>query len=147
MTVPVNTYDSGADLSIGHVPQGADDNPELYVELLDIHNALEGAVSYASAYIDKQRNNTIVTEDYTILVTDGTVRVDASAALPIVITLPVATGSGVRYDIKKIAGSYLGSVTLIGDGAQLVDERVGGILISLKSSYTVKDNGTGWDII
>lgn len=147
MTAPPNTYNSEADLSLGHLPKGADDNLELYEELLDIHNAIESSVTFVGDSINTRKATRTVIGDYTVQATDGTIKVDASAGLPIVITLLPATGSGFRYDVKKVAGSSSAIVTLVGDGTQLVDERPDGIRISLKSSYTVKDVGIGWDIV
>jgi len=147
MPAPINTYSSSTDLSIGHLPQGADDNPALYSELLDIHNALEILITSSDDKDDLSTAVITVTENYTIKAGDGTIRVDASAGANITVTLPPAISSGRRYDIKKVAGIPFARVTLVGDGTQLVDGRSEGIRISLKSSYTVKDIGTGWDII
>ena len=44
MASPTNTYDSLIDLSLGHVPTDIQD-PAVYKELLDIHNALERMVA------------------------------------------------------------------------------------------------------
>lgn len=41
MATPTNTYNSLVDLFLAHIPKGADDNRDLYEELLDIHNAIE----------------------------------------------------------------------------------------------------------
>lgn len=142
---PTNTYGSNTDLALGHVPQVED--PVLYNELLDIHNAIETLIKSSDEGSALPTAVITVTEDYTIQVGDGTIRVDASAGVNIIITLPPATGSGRRYEIKKINGIPLARVVLVGDGTQLVDGRADGIRISLKSSYTVKDVGTGWDII
>jgi len=154
MGAPTNTYNSLTELSLGQIPQVDDD--DLYIALLDIHNALEAILQSSddadaifAAYITKQRNNTAVNADYTVLVTDGTVEVDATAGDIIVTLHPVSEGKGFRYNIKRIDLVPANKVTLLGDGLELVDDRALGIKISTKSSYTVKanDDEDGWNII
>jgi len=41
------TYDSPVDISLGHVPNDIQDEA-VYRELLDLHNAIEALVTYAS---------------------------------------------------------------------------------------------------
>lgn len=151
MAAPTNTYDSNTDLSIGYVPQV--DDPDLYRELLDIHNALEitltstGDLAALFAFLAKFRSVTDISADYTILVTDGTIRVDATAG-DITVTMPlIADGAGYRYDIKRVDTVTTNKVTIVGDGTELIDTRAGGINLSTFSSYTIKANDTGWDII
>lgn len=152
MPAPSNTYDSLTDLSLGQIPQVEDD--ELYRELLDLHNAIESLLSSSDsadaiflAFINKFRNFTEVSADYTVLITDGTLRVDASLG-DITITLhPIAEGSGYRYGVKRVDTVTANNVTLIDDGGEPVDGHTAGINISTLSSYTVKSNSTGWDII
>lgn len=154
MGAPTNTYNSLTELSLGQIPQV--DDPDLYTVILDIHNAIEAilqssddADAIITTYIDKQRNNTAISDDYTVLVTDGTVEVDASAGDIIVTLHPVSEGKGFRYNIKRIDLVPTNKVTLLGDGAELVDDKPLGINISTKSSYTVKanDDEDGWNII
>lgn len=155
MAAPISTYNSGTDLNLGNIPQGADDNPALYSELLDIHNALEILLTSSDdgdalfqAFIAKFRNfsDPPVTGDYTVLVTDGIVRVDASAG-DITITMhPVAEGLGYSYDIKRIDLVTTSDVTLQGDGVELIDEHEDGVDIGCLDSLQVKAHNTGWDI-
>lgn len=115
MAAPINTYNSATDLSIGHIPQGADDNPELYSELLDIHNALETLLTGSDdgdavfqAYIDKQRAVTdpITAASYSILITDGTILLDASINA-VTSFLPTAVGfEGYTYSIKCVDDTF-----------------------------------------
>lgn len=155
-TAPTNTYDSSLDLALGHVPQGADDNNELYQELLDIHNAIEqlanltgatNSIPELLAYIAKQRNNTTVTGDYTVLITDGTIRVDASAGDVTITMHPVASGLGYKYYIKRIdTSSY--EVLVLGDsGSELIDADDRGMRLASKGSRTLKSHSAGWDIL
>jgi len=153
-TPPVNTYGSATDLSLGHVPPI--DDPILYQELLDIHNAIEtlltgsdDADAIFTEFIAKYRRFSIppITDDYTVLITDGTVRVDASGG-DITITMhPIIEGLGYTYNIKRIDLVTSSKVTIVGDGPELIDGRANGINLSTKSSYQVKTHDTGWDII
>lgn len=152
MPAPINTYDSNTDLSLGQVPQV--DDPILYEALLDIHNAIENLLTSSdegdavfTAYIDKQRNNTLVIADYTIVETDGTIEVDASAGDIVITASPILGFEGYRYDVKRIDTVTANKVTLVGDGAELIDGRASGINISTKSSYTIKATLIGWNII
>jgi len=154
MANPTNTYNSNTNLALGAVPNVKD--PELYVALLDIHNALEilltaSDADYAEflAFLTKYRQNTPVAADYSILPTDGTIEVDASAG-DITITLhPVASGIGFRYQVKRIDTVTANTVTLLGDGTEYIDGHTAGIKVSTLSSYTVKANydEDGWNII
>ena len=154
MAAPINTYDSPTDLNLGQVPTELDE--ALYRDLLDIHNALEILLTASDdgdklfqEFIDKFRNFSLppVTSDYTVLLTDGAVRVDASAG-DITVTLPLGdSGVGYRYWIKRIDLVTASKVTLVGSDSELIDDRVDGIRISTKSSYTVKAHNTGYDII
>ena len=154
MATPTNTYNSNTNLSLGNVPNVKD--PEMYGALLDIHNALEilltaSDADYAEflAFLTKFRNNTPVAVDYTVLVTDGTIEVDATAGDIIVTLHPVASGIGFRYQVKRIDTVTANTVTLLGDGTEYIDGHTAGINISTLSSYTVKTNYTedGWNII
>lgn len=155
MTSPTtNTYNSPTDLSLGHIPQV--DDPVLYEELLNIHNAIEITLTATEldlaevlAYIAKQRSfsEPPITGNYTILITDGTVRVDATAGNITVTAHPIAEGVGFRYNIKRIDEITTNKVTIVGDGTELIDARASGINLSTKSSYTIKSNDIGWDII
>jgi hypothetical protein len=157
MPAPINTYDSATNLNLGQVPTELEsENEALYRDLLDIHNALEILLTSSDdgdalfqAFIDKFRNfsQPAVVADYTVLVTDGIVRVDASVGDITVTMHPVASGVGYRYPIKRIDTVTANKVTLLGDGTELIDERPTGINLSTKSSYTLKANDTGWDII
>lgn len=146
------TYSSDIVLNLGQVPNLED--KVLYKELLDIHNALEAIAVAASdsgetptVFVDKFRNLTDVSVDYVVQITDGTVRVNAGLG-DVVIRLPATSqGIGYRYDIKRIDTVPANKVTLIGTGAELIDGHVDGINISTKSSYTVKANSLGWDIL
>jgi len=148
------TYNSTTNLSMGSIPKVGD--PDTYLALLDIHNAIETLLKSSDAdlatvfaYIAKRRafSDSVVIADYTVLVTDGTVRVDASAGDVIVTLYPVANGPGYRQEIKRVDETSGNSVTLLGDGTELVDGHAAGIDISILSSYTVKAHDTGWDII
>ena len=155
MAAPDNTYNSGTNLSLGGVPTTND--PDLYIELLDIHNALEILLSGSddanalfTAFLAKFRKQVTITvgdSPYSILPTDGTIRVDASGGAVTVVAPLVADGPGFRYDVKRIDNTPANAVTLTGSGAELIDSHAAGINISTLSSYTIKAHTTGYDII
>lgn len=153
MGAPTNTYNSNTTLSLSNTPKG-DWTEDQYEELLDLHDAIEKLLTASddadavfAAYIAKQRNNTSVSNNYTIVVTDGTIEVDASLN-DVTITMPPITDiEGYRFDIKRVDQVPANTVIILGDGAELIDDRATGIKVSTKSSYTVKANDTGWNII
>lgn len=159
MTAPTNTYNSTTDLSLGNIPQV--DDPQIYQALLDLHNAVEilltasdGADALFTVFLAKYRNNTAVAtgdSPYTVLITDGTIEVDATLGDVTVMLHPVADGIGYRCQVKRIDTVTANSVTLIGDTGtgELVDGHAAGINISTLSSYTVKanDDEDGWNIL
>ncbi len=153
MAAPINTYDSATNLNLGQVPTGID--PELYNDLLDIHNALEILLTASddadlifAAFIAKFRAYSAppVTGDYTVLVTDGLIRVDATGGDIDITMHPVIEGSGYVYDIKRIDEVNTNAVTILGDGTELIDGHAGGIDVYGLSSYQLKAHSTGWDI-
>lgn len=147
---PTNTYDSDARLDIAQVPlAGLEEDEILYAELLDIHNALGFILQHGDDFVTKFRNNTPTNVDYTVVTTDGTIEVDASLNDVIITMHAVADGVGYRYNIKRIDTVTTNKVTIVGNGAELIDNRAAGINVSIFSSYTVKgnDDEDGWNII
>lgn len=142
-----NTYDSNTNLSLGHIPQV--DDPDLYVALLDLHNAIETLLKSSDAgtsinddFIRKQRNVTEVNTDYTVQLTDGLILVDTTAG-DITITMhTVALGIGYRYDIKQIIGTN--QTLIVGDSGDLIDSDASGLTIDLLEAVPLKNDGTEW---
>jgi len=152
MAAPTSTYNSNTDLSLGHIPQVED--PDLYNELLDIHNAIETLLTFSDAangvfeaYIAKQRSVRTIISNTTITTLDGLIEVDATAGDITVTAHPVEGFLGYKYYIKRIDVVPVNKVTLVGDGLELIDDRANGINISTKSSYSIKSNLTGWNIV
>lgn len=153
MTAPTNTYSSDLRLALGQVPNGITD-PVLYEELLAIHNAIEALITHTDegdtstdAYRDKRRNLKAVATDYLVLVTDGTILVNATSE-DITISLDqVAIQLGYRYEIKRIDTNTAYKVDIVGNGTEYIDGHVDGVRLSTKSSYTVKATDTGWVIL
>lgn len=155
MPAPTNTYNSVTNLSLGSIPQIEDE--DTYKALLDIHNAIEilltgsdDADALFTAFLAKFRKITAITvadSPYTVLPTDGTIRVDASGGAVSVLLPTVASAPGFRYDVKRVDTVAANAVTLDGTGAELVDAHASGVTISTLSSYTVKAHTTGYDII
>lgn len=80
----------------------------------------------------------IVTSDYEISPTDGTILANGTLTL----TLPTSTGIvGTKYFIKNIGD---GDVTIIGTSNQLIDGETSLILTEQNSSLSLVSDGTGW---
>jgi hypothetical protein len=145
-------YSSPTNLSLGQVPQVED--PELYKALLDIHNAIEtllmssdGVNDVLLAFLYKSRAIRQVSASTVFTPEDGILLVDAAAG-NVVVTLHSTVGyGGYRAIVKRIDNVPANTVTIIGDGAELIDSRVGGIKVSSQSSYTMSANATSWSII
>lgn len=146
------SYSSSTNLNLGQVPQIED--PVLYRALLDIHNALElllissdGVNEEVIAYIAKLRNVVVVGADYVATAGDGILLVDASAG-SVTITLHELTGYlGYRLTVKRVDANLNNTVTIVGDGAELIDGHSAGISVYPKSSYTMVAGATYWSII
>lgn len=147
MTAPINTYNSDTDLALGQVPQV--DDPALYQDLLDIHNALEILLTSSDngggaflEFLAKFRGAKSVSGDYEVSIQDGTILVDASTESA-VITLPLsAEGVGYRYDVKVVAWQLPYEVTVVGSDSELIDDHASGVRVDYLSSYTFKSKTT-----
>lgn len=146
------TYSSSTNLNLGQVPQV--DDPELYKALLDIHNAIEILLTSSDsvnaqllAFLAKSRAINLVVADYIFLPEDGIVLVDASAG-DVAITLhTVLDYLGYRAIVKRIDSVWANKVTIVGDGAELIDGHAAGVDVSPLASYTMSATATGWSII
>ena len=151
---PIATSDSIINLNIGHVPNIED--PIIYEALLDIHNALEilasasfdldsGVLAPIIAYIAARTNVTIVTADYTVLSTNGTIKIDAGSN-PITVTLPTAAPiTGTRYELKCIDSTF--RVLIATDGIETIDEDAADFDLYQWENLTVQSDGTGWIVL
>lgn len=84
------------------------------------------------------------TASYTVAPADSVVRVDSSAG-PVTITLPVASGSGQIYRIKKVDGTR-NRVTIAPSGGSKINGTTTAALALPYDSMTVVDGSTGaWD--
>jgi len=142
-TAPINTYGSTTDLSIAHLPMGADDNPPLYEELLDIHNAMETLLKSSDRGGGRNLAFILVTDDYTVLDTDYTIHTDTTLK-DITITMPeIAAVIGYPYEVVQIAGDK--ETLIIGDSAdEKVDDDPTGITIDLLEALPIKNDGENW---
>lgn len=147
MTAPTNTYDSAADLSLGHVAR-VESFEELHTELLDIHNAIEGTLTYVEDNLARDRAFILVTDDYIVQVTDKLILVDTTAKNITITMHPAADGIGLDYEIKQIAGDnetlVIGSVIPPSLTAEPVDSDVDGITIDLLEALPIKNDGSNW---
>ena len=88
---------------------------------------------------------------YTVLGTDCTVRGDTTAA-SLVFTLPTAassydatTSTGQIFNFKKSdSGATTNTLTVKGDGTELIDLANTSVLSGAQSKVTVQSNGTAW---
>lgn len=80
----------------------------------------------------------IITSDYTISPTDGTILANGTLTL----TLPTSSGIvGTKYFVKNIGD---GDITIIGTSNQLIDGETSLILTEKNSSLSLVSDGTGW---
>lgn len=147
MAAPPNTYNSPVNLSLTYLSQI--DDPILYGELLDIHNAIEALLQYSTdsaaifeAYIQKRRSFRTVTADTTVSVSDGTILIDASLN-PVTVTLhPAADGIGHRYNLKCIDDTN--TVLVIPTGLELIDLAFSWELHALDDLSIISDGSNYW---
>lgn len=92
----------------------------------------------ANAFVEKFRNVTTVTGDYTVQVTDGIILTDTTGGDLTVTLHPVADGPGYSYEIKQILGSN--NTLIVGSSGQPVDDDVDGITIDRLEALPVKND-------
>lgn len=155
----MTTYVARLPLPLGNTPQVDEDkDPELYKELLDIHDSITNTanglelttvvVEDNSTQFRSVTNITPAASPYVVLTTDGLIRVDASAGDVDIILPNVTNIKGFEFKVKRVdAAPSTNSVNLTGAVGQLVDGHVAGVAISPLSSYTVKATDNGYDII
>lgn len=147
MTSPMNTYDSNADLSLGHVPAEIEELDQiLYVELLDLHNAIESLLTYVELFLAQQRGFILVNADYLVKITDGLILVDTTAGDITITMYPASEGIGYSHQVKQIIGDnetlVIGS--LVGVAVEPIDDDVGGITLDLLEAIPLKNDGFKW---
>ena len=151
---PTTSSDSFIDLNLGSVPDIED--AEVYQALLDIHYALEilstsvsdissGSLTSVIAYIAARTNVITTTADYTVLPTDGTIKIDASLA-QVTATLPTAVGIlGTRYEIKCIDATFGAFVATF--GTEPIDDSLIDFRLYQWENLTVQSDGVGWIVL
>jgi len=86
------------------------------------------------------------TVDYTVLLTDHVLLVDASAAA-VTVTLPLtADTNGQSFKIKKIDSSS-NTVTIDGNGSETIDGSTTQIIYFQYDAIEVHSDGTNWYIV
>lgn len=142
----VGEYDANTEYFIGSLVN--DGFGHLYVSRTDnnLGNILTSQANWAIA----GNNVRTVVAAGAILVTDDTVRADATAAPGMINTLPpcATTPIGKKINYKNVSTNGNQSV-LKGNGAELIDNANTLTLDSdpVLDSYTVQNMGTKWDII
>lgn len=92
------------------------------------------------------RSSVAKTANYTLVIKDRGVFVDASGGA-VTITLPTAASAkNVQYFIKKIDSS-VNAVTVDGDGSETIDDSTTQVISSQYDSIEIYSDGTEWWII
>lgn len=127
----------------GHLDIDADASVDINSNL-DVIGTIKGNGYYAQIIT--------VTGDYTILISDDIILVDASS-IPsgfstITITLPPASSvEGKIYYIKALTIESAGSITVDPPSGEQIDDLPNKVITSDYSSYIVASNGVEWYII
>jgi len=140
MGAPTNTYSSSINLNLGHVPPIEDRN--LYEYLLDVHNALEILVTAQTDVVALDKTAVLVSSNYTVLPTDRTIYVDASAN-NVIVTLPASNDvPGSIFDIKVLAQGTGYTISVIGSGAEIIDDYATGVGLDIWEDITCRSKTT-----
>lgn len=135
------TYVSDIDIGLGQVPDTLD--PVLYSALQDAYSAIQ---ILANSVQYREVASISVDADYTIVETDGLIRVDATAG-DVDITLPLSTEVlNYQYIIKRVDNTG-NTVTVAGTASEPVDGLVAGFTIAGMASYTVHAVSGSWDLV
>lgn len=95
---------------------------------------------------NNQKNIVTVTENYSVLLTDNKILVDATLA-EVRITLPLAElCPGTEYKIKKIDSST-NPMVIVGISSDTIDSKSAIVSKVQNAAYTVTSNGSNWFII
>lgn len=148
MSAPNTTYSSNTELSLGNVPNV--DDPILYEELLNIHNAIEYLLDNLDTkiddYVNKQRAvKAIDSTDspYSVLATDGLILVDASAGdVTVILYTPNSETVGYLQRIKRTDTST-NTVLLTTAGSEQIDNE-DEWEIGYLDTIPVRSDGTNW---
>lgn len=125
-------------IDLGTIPQV--DDPSLYSELLDVHNAIEIILEAVA----RERESLHITTDYFALLTDSLILADSTAGV-VTVTLPAAASvEGYSYVVKRTAGAS--DVIVEGTAGELIDTVASKTLAALESA-TFKSDGEAWWII
>lgn len=114
---------------------------ELIQALTDYFNNLEDGVTEA-----RRPNIKNITANYTVLVDDHTILVDATAGA-VTLTLPVAVKSSRRTVSVKKTDASVNNVVLIAASGDLIDGAATSSLTTQYESITVHSDGVGWWVI
>lgn len=110
-------------------------------------NGVSSSIAVSDA-ADRARNIVSVSANYTVLIDDYTVEVNATSG-SITITLPaISEILGYKFNIKRVDSIlHANKVTIIGNGSELIDNHENGVDLYLLSNYGLIANSTGWSII
>lgn len=117
MAAPTNTYNSLTDLGLGQVPMV--DDPILYEELLDIHNAIEKLLTSSDAGDTRAENVRLIGTDSLLSSSDNVVLLDAVNNSVALTLLTAVDFTGYRFSLKCIGDTF--PCIILAEGAELLE--------------------------
>lgn len=150
MTAPNTSYNSSTNLQLDNVPNVSD--PEVYAALLELHVAIENflrnfdesSASFAAYIAQRILVSEVKTADYSVLTTDGTIRLSGALTAISCTLYNAAEAAGKRHVFKCVDSTN--TVTLTDVSGSGIDGAVGGWRLMEGDSITVQSNGTSWMI-
>lgn len=118
-------------------------------QMLIVASDSQGFTTTDQPVIPTTNSDTVdVITDYTVLVTDGMVRADASVeGFAFDVTLPpAALMTGLTVNCKKLDNSGV-AVNLVADGAETIDGGSQVVMTIQYANVAVRSNGISWDRI
>ncbi len=101
---------------------------------------------FADSATELIRNTKTVISNYTIVINDDVILVDASAK-EVIVTLPTAVGiNGYHFNIKRISDGPNNAVVAAPPG-ETIDGEDSQAITQQYMSYPIISNGTGWHIL
>lgn len=106
---------------------------------------LTASVNSLSIYIAARKSIQTKDADYSLLVTDGTILIDASTAAVTITLLTAVSNSGKRFDLKCIDDTN--TVLIDPAGVETLDGAAGSFQLYKDESLTIQSDGVSWYIL
>jgi hypothetical protein len=138
------TYDSLGNLNLSQVPLvNKSEDEDLYNELLDIHNAIEILMTHTDSNDSGlNRDVKIITEDFIITDTEGTL-IAVALTEDVDLLLPSAVNiTGKRYNLKCIDDTF--SVTVSVQAGEELEEETTPFELFKGEYIEVVSDGANW---